>query len=413
MGNKFSQYLFIVFWVGLVVSTYRDLTIVYIISILFLLILRIFVIKNRRLIKIKFSWWYVFIGYYGFVTFIGLMTNYVGIKNLIEFILKYIILPIIILGVLPKNKEDLLKTFLGFKNIVFISAIYGFIEYFIKYNILQRFIIIDGRSWIEAMNSSTAYQCSSFFLHYNYYGIVLILGWIITLFLPYKNNIIEAIFKVLILEQILICQSRISWIAFVVIMIIKTISNNKITIRKLKSVFIFSIISLGICIYYPSIINKFSIFISNRFSNIWTYGFQDGSLGQRLGTLQNWIHYFQTNLFKGIFGTGYQSINVDYMNKYSYFAGYSTADCQYTVFLVEIGVIGTIVFLFAAINNILKKTNSCIISNIAKYTFIMFLIEGITLDLISNNIMLSLLYFVIIGEYLMKKYININLRNEE
>lgn len=410
MSNKFSQYLFIIFWVGLIVSTYRDFTMLYIIFILFLLILRILVRKNKSLIKIKFSWWYIFIGYYGMITFIGLMTNYVGIKNLIEFILKYIFLPKIILEILPRNKEDLLKTFLGFKNIIFISAIYGFIEYFMKYNILYKFISIDGASWIEKMNSSTIYQCSSFFLHYNYYGIILIMGWILTLFLPYKNKTIEIIFKVLILEQILICQSRISWIAFIIIMIIRSISNNKITSRKLKSIFIFSMTTLGICMYYPSIIVKFSNFISSRFSNIWLYGFQDGSLGQRLGTLQNWKYYFQENLFKGIFGTGYQSINVEYMNKYSYFAGYSTADCQYTVFLVEIGVVGMVIFLFAVINNLFKKTHSFIITNISKYTFIMFLIEGITLDLVSNNIMLSLIYFVMIGNYLVEKYNNKNMK---
>ena len=396
MNKKITPLLFPLFWIGLTLATYMNFFNIYIIGVLSLVLIKIFSIKRcSKSYRIQVSWWKLFVIYYFFISTIGVIKEYLDIKDLVEFIIKYICFPIIIINIIPKDKDDIKKLLIILKNIIFFAAIYGLIESIIKYNLLANIIVIENKSWIMDMNKLGNYQCSSFFLHYNYYGCILIVGWIIDLFYPYKKTITSNIYKVLIIEQIVVCQSRICWIAFAFLILYRMIKSKKINNRKIQFFIISMFIILVFIIFEPSFFNKFGTFFLKRFSRIWKYGFNDGSLGQRLGTLMNWPSYFKENIIRGIYGTGYQSVTKYYMQNYSFFKGYSTVDCEWTVFLVETGIVGFIIFLITIIKNFTK----CNVEEIKKYIIIAFVIEATTLDLVANNTILVLIIFFIVYKY--------------
>lgn len=391
-------YLFSIFWIGLIITTYLGMGEKY---ILLFFCATVFVsIKSWQYLKVsKQGFFKYFILYYVVISTFALITDYVGIRNYIELMLKYIVLSLVVYTLIPNNYSERINMFRVLKTIIFISAFYGFIESLIKYNYMVEFVELESKIWMRYMEGASNYQPSSFFLHYNYYGFVLILGLILVRYIPYKNKFINYLYWILLIEQIIICQSRISWIAAVVVIIIGVFKSEKISNRGIKNLIIIFLMLICLIIFEPTIINEFGRFISNRFSRLWIYGFKDGSLGQRVGTLLNWFPYFEKNLLRGIFGTGYQSISVEFMKDYSYFAGYSTADCQITVYLVETGIVGVIVLFFATIEFLKKKKCSTIeqsnIFSIGKMCFIAIMVECLTLDLVSNNIILSLMMLMI------------------
>ena len=363
MNKKITPLLFPLFWIGLTLATYMNFFNIYIIGVLSLVLIKIFSIKRcSKSYRIQVSWWKLFVIYYFFISTIGVIKEYLDIKDLVEFIIKYICFPIIIINIIPKDKDDIKKLLIILKNIIFFAAIYGLIESIIKYNLLANIIVIEN---------------------------------IIDLFYPYKKTITSNIYKVLIIEQIVVCQSRICWIAFAFLILYRMIKSKKINNRKIQFFIISMFIILVFIIFEPSFFNKFGTFFLKRFSRIWKYGFNDGSLGQRLGTLMNWPSYFKENIIRGIYGTGYQSVTKYYMQNYSFFKGYSTVDCEWTVFLVETGIVGFIIFLITIIKNFTK----CNVEEIKKYIIIAFVIEATTLDLVANNTILVLIIFFIVYKY--------------
>lgn len=400
MKKEKEIYLFPLFWIGLIMTTYFGVGEYFLLGMTVLVGL-LLIIKNRRVVYIqKKGAFLFFVSYYVVVSMMGLFTNYVGIKNFIELLLKYILLPLIIFKLIPQDYNERIKMLKLLKSIIFVCCIYGFIESVIKYNYLVYFVRTDRKIWMEAMNITSNYQPCSIFLHYNYYGCVLVLGLVFAWFLPYKRKILNIVYWVILLEQILICQSRMCWIAAIILVMLKLGKSKKITSNTIKKLLLIMMACVCLIIFDPTIFSIIGRFVKNRFSRLWIYGFEDGSLGQRLGTLMNWPNYFQKNTIKGLVGTGYQSILVDYMRKYSFFKGYSTADCQLTVYLVETGVIGVVILGVALVSFFRKRSmNSLeaqIICKISKMALFAFCIECITLDIVSNNVIWSLLLMIVV-----------------
>lgn len=405
MLNK--KYIYPIFFVGLMLATYLGFGEYFILA--FGVCLGLCCLKNKPNLKeiVKLDGFKCFIGYYVIISTIGLINNYVNLKDYLELGLKYILIPLIIFFSIPRKESQRISMLTILKGIIFISAIYGFIESAIKYNYMSNIVQIESRACMETMNGATNYQPYSFFLHYNYYGCVLILGLILGKYLPYKNKLINLAYWSIVLEQILVCQSRICWVATVVVLLIE-ISQIAIQIlqgkKEIRDVKFKILIILGvffcILIIRPSFFSNLIEFISDRFSRLWVYGLEDGSLGQRVGTLMNWFPYFSKNIIIGIFGSGYNSIINGFMTEYSYFSGYSTADCQLTVYLVETGIIGVLIISFAIIEFLKQKTSlspdRSLISKIGKIGIIAYIVESFTLDIVSNNIVLSLIVLMIL-----------------
>ena len=393
-----KSFLFPIFWLGLIITTYMSVSAIYILISFILTLFYIIYKKKYKINNIKISWWIIFVSYYFLISCIGLINRNLDFKMLVEFGIKYVIIPVIIICLIPKKEEHFKKTIAILKGVIIFTAVYGLIESIFKFNPLANIIMISPKNWIFAMNDSDNYQCSSIFLHYNYYGVVLLIGWALDSVFPFKYKKIDIVYKLLIIEQILVCQSRICWIAFLILILIdliKLIKEKKLSNKNKKALLIMAVIAIIIIVINPFFINKLGDFISSRFSNLFKYGFKDGSLGQRLGTLMNWPEYFKVNIVQGIFGTGYKSIMTNYMNQYSYFPGYSTADCMWTIFLVEVGIVGTILSIIWTVRMIVFKGEICH-NELKNKAIIILIIIANTLDIVANNIILVLLYFLII-----------------
>jgi len=396
MKISYKDILFPLYFIGLLISTYVRFGEYFIAAILLVVVLLNIKRKNIYNLKIKKNYWLIFIFYYFVVSVIGLVTGYVGVKNLIEFVLKYIAMPATLYFIMPDNNNNS-KMFGIIKYMILISVLYGFVEYFLRYNFMVNVVQLNNRIWMQEMMALSNYQPCSFFLHYNYYGCVLVAGIVLNRYFPYQKTISNVVYYLLTILQLLFCQSRICWIAIGVISIYWLFTSKKITSKTVKGIGIVLIVGATIIIYDPTVISSIIKIISSRFTKLFVYGFEDGSLGQRLGTLSNWPDYFNNNIIKGILGTGYQSISVDYMQQYSYFMGYSTADCELTVYLVETGLIGTIIVLVAIYSFIKAQMKQGTKVNMFCLVCLTgFLIECFTLDIVSNNIVFCLMLLCIV-----------------
>ena len=157
-----------------------------------------------------------FVAYYSLVTLFGFLNGITGIKALLQFVIKYYCVPLIVWFCIPvdeKNREQSIK---GFRNFILFSAVYGTLEYLLRSNPIRGIVTIDAGSWLDEMATAKIYQPSSFYLHYNFYGCILVVGWIILLYYPLKHKAADIIAKLFVLTQLLLSQSRICWVCFIV-----------------------------------------------------------------------------------------------------------------------------------------------------------------------------------------------------
>lgn len=338
----------------------------------------------------------LFCMYYIVVSFVGILLTNVKTIKLMENICMYIGFPLYVNFCLPRKKKSLYKSMIVFRNFIIISALYGLIEQLIKYNPLSRYISNKAVSWLLLFEQSENFQCSSLYLHYNYYGCILVFAYILLSYFPIKNRLLNIVAKLLLLEQLLFCQSRMSWITFFVVFFIKTIISHKITQKSIQNIIICIFVVAFFLLFFPSALARITNLVYVRFLGIFMHGMNDGSLGQRLGTLFNWLDYVKNNTAIALIGSGYQSINKVYLPEYSYFKGYSTADCMITTYLVETGIVGMFLICFFLAKKMLKKHKN---EDCSFYFIMLFLMEGLTLDLVSNYY----IFFIIVCSFFVGK----------
>lgn len=403
LSDKIRDYRFPLFWIGLMISVYKGYSQIFLVAVS--LILLIINFRKKILInkKIDFISFKAFVLYYIIVSIIGIFTQHVSIIKFIDLLIKYCLLPIIIMNLISNQQDAQIRILDIMKKIIFLFAIYGIIESYFKFNYMIYFVNLSSKSWMISMNDNSIYQPSSVFLHYSYYGLILVFGLILAKFIPFKNKIINIIYYSLLISQIILCRSRISWISTIVIMFIGFFTNKKIFTNKIRNIILFVTLFLLVIVIYPNFVYKIKSIVSSRFEDIFKYGFEYGSLGQRVGTLFNWIEYFKSNPVNGIIGTGYQSVFDDFLNNYSYFNNYSTPDNQLTVYLVETGVIGTLILINTLIKYFKIKDNDNenikTLLILSKLSLVMFLIESMTLDLSSNYVIFSIIVTIIVIMY--------------
>lgn len=393
--NRLSSYYPALYWIGLILGVYYRFAEVYI-AIVFAIVF-IFNIRNVRILSTESSkTWSPFLLYYLFATLIGFGFGTVGLAAFVEFFLKYLAMPFTVYFLLPRDFAQLSKPAKMIRSFIVISAVYGLIESIIGHNYLYEFITIPNKQWIIQMNSAGNYQCSSIYLHYGYYGFALLLCWIMLDVFPFKKAWAQRLSQLLVIEQLLACQSRIAWIAFVVVLLMQFLLKKPIVSKKGTIVVYIAGFVVLFLLIDPGFFKNGLGFISDRFSSLFSYGLSDGSLGQRLGTLMNWPIYFSNNVFAGIFGTGYASVNGLYLHDYSMFTGYSTVDSEITVYLIEVGVVGFLVLVFAVGRTLLQPACSSRYSLLTKLVIAAGMVEGITLDFVSNNVVFGLFIIALI-----------------
>lgn len=380
---RVRPYLLTITFIVLLVSTYFNLG-KFALIVLFCAGVCRFVESRKIVLRRGCSakWYALFFAYCFATSIVGIALGNVEATKLIENICLYVGVPIYIYYFcLPDSEQSLKKSIKIFRSFVVLTAVYGLVEQVTKKNLLSQYIKNDAVNWLLAFEQSRNYQVSSVYLHYNYYGCILVGCYILLVYFPIKNKFLNRAAMVLVLEQLFACQSRMSWIAILVILFIQLFNSGRLTNKKARRIIRCSGLVLILLLLFPSILGKITGFIHARFLNIIANGMNDGSLGQRLGTLLNWNNYFNSRPLQAVFGSGYQSIGKVYLTKYSYFAGYSTADCLITIYLVEAGLVGTILLCLFLGSWLLKEKAK---HNVSYYLIVLFLVEGLSLDLISN-----------------------------
>ena len=397
---KLKKHLFIIFFIGLLLCTYRGVVEEYcIIMTCFLFVLDGHINMSRFKVKSRQGITF-FILYYFLITIFGALIGNMELKSILLFLITYVVLPIAIGRIVGLAGEDKSVILCDFRNFIVLAALLGLAESFIKYNPLYRIVNISAGEWIVSMNNTIrTYQPSSLFLHYTYYASILLTGLVIVLIVPYKSKILNVVLFAIMTEQLFATQSRICWIAYPIMIISYLGLSGKVSFRRMSGSLVKVLggllgVTLLIMLIKPSVISNLFTTISKRFSSLFIYGLADGSLGQRVGTLLNWPTYFGKNIFRGIFGTGFASIKPIFLDEYSYFQGYNTADCQYVTFLIESGIVGLAIFLVSIISYI-RKNNKNKQTNIVLFFLIImviYAIECITYDMTT--------YFIIVPLFL-------------
>lgn len=403
MIKRVRERAFVLYFGLFLIATYLGLS-QYFLVIFFILCFFFAILFNRKILgifkKVNFSFPILFIFYYLVISLLNYFLGNIELKDFLNAIIKYALMPLSIIFLIPTNSKGRENLFKALKTFLVISLFFGSIETILKSNFIDSILKIGDDGWQSSHYiNGDQYQPSSLFLHYSYYAFVLIFLWILNWISPYKNFIFNWTINLLIIFQILICQSRINWICFAVILLFQyfLIIKNK-EHKKARTIALFAVIIAIFCLIFFS--QQITDFILARFGNLFSYGMKDGSLGQRVGTFLNFGKYLSLNSGYGLFGLGFNGIE-KYLLDYSYFSGFSTADSEFTVFLVDIGILGTIIAVFAFIQLFLRKGAKY--STFTKAILICVLVNCVTLDFFSNGILDMLFYFACFISYIEKK----------
>lgn len=395
-----SDYLFTLFFIGLLLSSYLAFGEEYVVlcgGLSFLLM-----IKKRKTKVVTEKIWVLFIIYYLIVTIFGAIIGLVDGKGILEFLVQYPILILIILGIIRKSRsvENSMRVF---KTFILVSTVYGLFEAITKHNVLPDFFSTQVMGRIEYMNLLTyKYQSSSFYLHYTYFGVVILVSIAINMIYPYRNRSVNSVFYGLSILNLYFSKSRMCLLLAVVLLVYDLYKRDRISIKMLKRglLALVGVLIITIIFWNPlmSAINN----IYEKFAIVKQYGFEYGSFGQRIGTLLRVPSYMGEHPIRGFFGTGFLSIKRAFLDNYSYFQDYGIADNQMTTFLIEVGIFGTIIAIIGIVrffkNNRIKRS-------LSKYLMIIVLFSSITLDVIGTIYITALVFlpFILFYEYERKK----------
>lgn len=391
-NSRMGVYLLLSFWFIIGVAYYRNFNLTIILPLFFLVVLQrllskqfTFYIKKRNVFLI------LFVVYYSFVSFLFLKST----PSLTNFVIRYILLPTIAFGStsLYINTQRIKLFFIGcIKSLVILFALFGIYEWYTKYNPIGSFITTEAANWIKRMNefANIVYYPSSFFTHYTYFAYVLLVGWLLSITFPSKNKLFDYSYKGTVLFALIISQSRMAWITFVII----TMIHYFFFVKKVKISWLISIPIIFILLNISGVINKIVDLVSSRFDKVISLGFLDGSFGQRLGTLQNVIPYMSEHPIKALIGGGYGSALFDFLPKYSYYFGFQTTDSMLTTYLIEVGIIGCLILFIALFIYISTIDKANPFNKLTILLLVMTLIEMFFFDFFANNITLFLFYMV-------------------
>ena len=398
-----KKHIFICYFCGLLLATYRGIAEEFI--IIFSVVLGVLRIKKRvdllRINKVVFPFIF-FLLYYGIITILGFVKGIVDVESLILFLVLLVLLPFSMVQLMSISKDVRYNSVIDLKNFIFLSSIYGTVEYLFRYNPIYLVMNIPSSEWIINMNNSLGvYQPSSFFLHYTYYGSLLLLGIVLLMVFPYKKKMLNILSFFLLSQQIFLAQSRICWIAYVFILLFYIFLTKRISVKKFKKKLLYIVLSAILSVFFiillnPDLIINFLHTIIKRFSTLFIYGFDDGSLGQRVGTLMNWPKYFHKNNIQGLFGSGFNTIDNVFLNEYSYFRGYMTADCQYVSLLIGTGVLGLFIFLYSFVKVYFKSSKLTSSGIFLKLLLVSYAIQCITYDITTYFIFIPFLWGVVL-----------------
>lgn len=397
--NRLSQrsrlitYMIFSLWIIIGVAYYRNMNLTLILP-MFVLVLIHRILSKGLIIQLNKNSLYLvlFVAYYIFISGAFFRSS----ASFTNLLIRYVMLPTVAfyvasLLVVNGNKSKLFFV-QCLKSFVMFFALFGIYEWIVRHNPISSFISTGAAEWINRMNefSHIVYYPSSFFTHYTYFAYVLLVGWLLGLSFPSKNKVFDYLYKGTVLFALIVSQSRMAWITFIAIMVIYYL----FFARKARLTWVIGTPIVAIALYVTGIVGRVVALVSTRFSRIFSMGFSDGSLGQRFGTLQNVSPYMAERPLKALIGGGYASTVYDFLPKYSFFAGFQTTDSMLTTYLVEAGIIGSVLLTVGLVIYLISLDTKEPFDRFIFLFLVMTLIEMFFFDFFANNITLFLFYIV-------------------
>ena len=397
--NRLSQrsrlitYMIFSLWIIIGVAYYRNMNLTLILP-MFVLVLIHRILSKGLIIQLNKNSLYLvlFVAYYIFISGAFFRSS----ASFTNLLIRYVMLPTVAVYVASLLVVNGNKSKLFFvqclKSFVMFFALFGIYEWIVRHNPISSFISTGAAEWINRMNefSHIVYYPSSFFTHYTYFAYVLLVGWLLGLSFPSKNKVFDYLYKGTVLFALIVSQSRMAWITFIAIMVIYYL----FFARKARLTWVIGTPIVAIALYVTGIVGRVVALVSTRFSRIFSMGFSDGSLGQRFGTLQNVSPYMAERPLKALIGGGYASTVYDFLPKYSFFAGFQTTDSMLTTYLVEAGIIGSVLLTVGLVIYLISLDTKEPFDRFIFLFLVMTLIEMFFFDFFANNITLFLFYMV-------------------
>jgi hypothetical protein len=301
-----------------------------------------------------------------------------------KFLLIYLIFFIIII-LIKRYGDNYIKKFyqcfLYFLDVINIINIYEIIN---KRSMFYTLIADNGaKQWQVPVFGTDAFRTFSVFLHPIVYGNFLVCLFWVNIFPIRKNKIIKYISGILILVNLYFTQSRSSWIALSVTLLIYLINIfiDKVKIlkfdMKINNIIKFICIILFIAFFSAIFNNDILVVLNKMYSKIITAtsdNYNDPSRLQRLGSI-NVIYRYMTNngVINFLFGNGLGSVEKFMVNNTVLISGFTTTDNQFMSFFYEFGFIGLgsyIIIIILSLVKLFKKTYSGYLYKLSTYVFI-------------------------------------------
>lgn len=337
-------------------------------------------------------WFNILILYLTIITAIGYAND--NIQNIYYYINNCINLFVIggISIYIISSKENIKSFYMFIRVLTAFLIFFGIIEYLTRQNFTLRFI--DSNSYYQDYLKVNG-RIFSIFQHPIGYAVYLNAAFVISLIYPFKKKGYDILYKIGIVINIYLTQSRTVLVALVIAFVLsktlngaqirktqekKYISRNKIMIFGLCGLIVLALcllnykyISAAFVHIYSSIASKFSM----------------KDQGVRLGISKNYVLYLKRlNLKQIIFGKG-----VGYSYNWMRYNGVpsnmglwtETTDNMYITMLLDGGILAVVIFLWLPFNVIKKMFKNkemskeqiigCI--NILLISFEIFLLEGL------------------------------------
>ena len=269
---------------------------------------------------------------------------------------------------------------------------FGIIEYLTRQNFTLRFI--DSNSYYQDYLKVKG-RIFSIFQHPIGYAVYLNTAFVISLIYPFKKKGYDILYKIVIIINIYLTQSRTALVALIIAFVLSKVLNSA-QIRKTQKkkyisrnkIIIFGIFGLIVLVLCLLNYKYISAIFANIYSSI-TSKFSMKDQGVRLGILKNYVLYLKRmNIRQIIFGKGVgYSYNWMRCNGVPSNMGVwtETTDNMYITMLLDGGILAVIIFLWLPFNVIKKMFKNkemskeqligCI--NIFLISFEIFLLEGL------------------------------------
>ena len=276
-------------------------------------------------------------------------------------------------------------------------TVLGIVEY-ITHIQFYRFLI----SSVDAQNnflkygdvSLPDYRMTLIFYHPYYYSVILVIFLFSLLYFPYKNKVVEFIFFTLGLINLVLTQTRSSWISFIVGLTLFYFQKvkSKSTSRK-KYLVTGLLLVVLICLFFPTLNNHLNGIFTNRFDSLADGGLSS-SEGVRLGqwSLIQYLNSLPLKLFGGGTNFGIHMLRLHPINGWIV-----SIDNNYLMLFLDYGIIGILLYVIFIIFNIRGLKNANNSANKLIYLSILSMLISSYFFSIYKVSEINYLFFILVG----------------